>query len=145
MVEPADLDLHQRAQALVLQLSQMLELEFDALRVQDLDEFERLQPIKNDLLQQLTEMAPSKEILEEDPQWAGWLESIADCRDKHRRNAVLMERKLESIRGALDSLRLPGTSGQSTSSRPLASNTYKSSNTVSRALSRCRAFSRACG
>jgi hypothetical protein len=26
----------------------------------------------------------------------------------HRRNAVLMERKLESIRGALDSLRLPG-------------------------------------
>jgi hypothetical protein len=27
----------------------------------------------------------------------------------HRRNAVLMERKLESIRGALDSLRLPGT------------------------------------
>jgi flagellar biosynthesis/type III secretory pathway chaperone len=87
----------------------MLELEFDALKVQNLDEFERLQPIKNDLLSQLTGMAPSKEILEEDPQWGAWLESIAECRDKHRRNAVLMERKLESIRGALDSLRLPGT------------------------------------
>ena len=109
MAEPIDPDLHQRAQALVLQLSQMLELEFDALRVQDLDEFERLQPIKNDLLSRLTEMAPAKDVLETDPQWSGWLESIAECRDMHRRNAVLMERKLESIRGALDSLRLPGT------------------------------------
>jgi len=109
LVEPAEPDLHQRAQALVLQLSQMLELEFDALKIQNLDEFERLQPIKNDLLSQLTQMAPSKEILEEDPQWGAWLEGIAACRDMHRRNAVLMERKLESIRGALDSLRLPGT------------------------------------
>jgi flagellar biosynthesis/type III secretory pathway chaperone len=109
LVEPSEPDLHQRAQALVLQLSQMLELEFDALKIQNLDEFERLQPVKNDLLSQLTQMAPSKEILEEDPQWGTWLEGIAACRDMHRRNAVLMERKLESIRGALDSLRLPGT------------------------------------
>lgn len=109
MAEAIDPDLHQRAQALVLQLSQMLELEFDALKVQNLDEFERLQPIKNDLLSRLTEMAPGKDVLENDPQWSGWLESIAECRDMHRRNAVLMERKLESIRGALDSLRLPGT------------------------------------
>jgi len=109
LVDPAEPDLHQRAQALAVQLSQMLELEFDALKIQDLDEFERLQPIKNDLLSQLTAMAPSKEILEEDPQWGAWLEGIAACRDMHRRNAVLMERKLESIRGALDSLRLPGT------------------------------------
>jgi hypothetical protein len=28
------------------------------------------------------------------------------CRDAHRRNAVLMERKLEAIRGTLQSLRL---------------------------------------
>ena len=110
MVEPAEPDLHQRAQTLVVQLSQMLEMEFDALKVQNLDEFERLQPVKNDLLSQLTAIAPSKEILEEDPQWGVWLEGIAECRDKHRRNAVLMERKLESIRGALDSLRLPGNS-----------------------------------
>jgi flagellar biosynthesis/type III secretory pathway chaperone len=110
LVEPSEPDLHQRAQALVLQLSQMLEMEFDALKVQNLDEFERLQPVKNDLLSQLTAIAPSKEILEEDPQWGVWLEGIAECRDKHRRNAVLMERKLESIRGALDSLRLPGNS-----------------------------------
>jgi flagellar biosynthesis/type III secretory pathway chaperone len=110
LVEPAEPDLHQRAQTLVVQLSQMLEMEFDALKVQNLDEFERLQPVKNDLLSQLTAIAPSKEILEEDPQWGVWLEGIAECRDKHRRNAVLMERKLESIRGALDSLRLPGNS-----------------------------------
>ena len=109
MVDPVEPDLHQRAQTLVVQLSQMLELEFDALKVQNLDEFERLQPVKNDLLSQLTAMVPSKEILEEDPQWGTWLEGIAACRDMHRRNAVLMERKLESIRGALDSLRLPGT------------------------------------
>jgi len=39
LVEPAQPDLHQRAQTLVVQLSQMLELEFDALKIQDLDEF----------------------------------------------------------------------------------------------------------
>ena len=110
MDTPSDPELHQRAQALVVQLTQMLELEFDALRVQNLDEFERLQPIKNDLLANLTAIAPSKETLEADAQWNGWLESIAQCRDMHRRNAVLMERKLESIRGALESLRLPGAS-----------------------------------
>lgn len=94
----------------MVQLSQMLELEFDALRAQNLDEFERLQPIKNDLLANLTAIAPAKETLEADPQWDAWLEGVAQCRDMHRRNAVLMERKLESIRGALESLRLPGTS-----------------------------------
>lgn len=73
MVEPAEPELHQRAQALVLQLSQMLELEFDALKVQNLDEFERLQPVKNDLLSQLTAMAPSKEILKKTPNGElGW-------------------------------------------------------------------------
>lgn len=110
MDTPPDPELHQRAQALVVQLTQMLELEFDALRVQNLDEFERLQPIKNDLLANLTAIAPSKEALEADAQWGAWLEGIAQCRDMHRRNAVLMERKLESIRGALESLRLPGAS-----------------------------------
>jgi hypothetical protein len=41
--------------------------------------------------------------------WAKREEELQTLCDKHRRNAVLMERKLESIRGALDSLRLPGT------------------------------------
>ena len=32
---------------------------------------------------------------------------MTDCRDLHRRNQVLIERKLDAIRGTLQSLRLP--------------------------------------
>jgi flagellar biosynthesis/type III secretory pathway chaperone len=92
------------------QLVQLLALEFEALKSQDLDRFESLQPGKNDLLAQLAELCPSSEDLQQLPEWEALREKLIECRDLHRRNAVLIERKLDTIRGALHSLRV-GDSG----------------------------------
>lgn len=92
------------------QLVQLLALEFEALKSQDLDRFESLQPGKNDLLAQLSQLCPSAEDLQNLPEWEALREKLIECRDLHRRNAVLIERKLDTIRGALHSLRV-GDSG----------------------------------
>ncbi len=96
----------ERALSVSNQLVQLLALEFEALKSQDLDRFESLQPGKNDLLKELTEICPSSQDLQNLPEWKPLRESLTECRDLHRRNAVLIERKLDSIRGALHSLRL---------------------------------------
>jgi len=92
------------------QLVQLLALEFEALKSQDLDRFESLQDGKNDLLTELSALCPSPEDLQNLPEWDALRESLIQCRDMHRRNAVLIERKLDTIRGALHSLRA-GESG----------------------------------
>ena len=99
-----------RALSVCTQLIQMLALEFDALKSQDLDRFESLQPGKNDLLAELTDICPPAEDLQKMPEWDALRELLIECRDLHRRNAVLIERKLDTIRGALHSLRV-GDSG----------------------------------
>ena len=100
----------ERALSVCTQLIQMLALEFDALKSQDLDRFESLQPGKNDLLAELTEICPPAEDLQKMPEWDALRELLIECRDLHRRNAVLIERKLDTILGALHSLRA-GDSG----------------------------------
>ena len=92
------------------QLIQLLALEFEALKSQDLDRFESLQDGKNDLLTELSALCPSPEDLQNLPEWDALRESLIQCRDMHRRTAVLIERKLDTIRGALHSLRA-GESG----------------------------------
>ena len=92
------------------QLVQLLALEFEALKSQDLDRFESLQAGKNDLLAELAGLCPSAEDLQNLPEWDALRELLIECRDMHRRNAVLIERKLDTIRGALHSLRV-GDSG----------------------------------
>ncbi len=89
---------------LTASLAQLLALEFEALKNQDLDQFESLQPVKNNLLTELTQNCPSAEDLQQLPQWAELKEQLIECRDLHRRNSILIERKLDSIRGALNSL-----------------------------------------
>jgi len=86
------------------QLQQLLALEFEALKVQDLDHFEHLQTAKTDLLAELARLCPDSEVLQAHSDWADLKEILVDCRDMHRRNAVLIERKLDAIRGALRSL-----------------------------------------
>ena len=100
----------ERALTVADQLVQLLALEFEALKSQDLDRFESLQPGKNDLLAELTQLCPSPEDLQKLPEWDALRERLIECRDLHRRNAVLIERKLDTIRGALHSLRV-GDSG----------------------------------
>jgi flagellar biosynthesis/type III secretory pathway chaperone len=96
------------SQVLVLpvaqQLQQLLGLEFEALKAQDLDRFESLQTAKTDLLSELTRLCPDSEVLQTHADWQNLKQVLSDCRDMHRRNAMLMERKLDAIRGALRSL-----------------------------------------
>ena len=91
------------------QLVQLLALEFEALKSQDLDRFESLQAGKNDLLTELSALCPSAEDLQNLPEWDSLRELLIECRDMHRRNAVLIERKLDTIRGALYSLQVGDT------------------------------------
>ena len=90
--------------SLATQLSKLLLLEFEALKVQDLDRFESLQPGKNDLLADLAKLCPSAEDLQNLPEHKELRELLIESRDLHRRNAVLIERKLDTIRGTLHSL-----------------------------------------
>ena len=92
------------ALSLANQLSELLLLEFEALKAQDLDRFEALQPGKNELLAGLSQLCPSAEDLQHLPEFEGLRALLVDCRDLHRRNAVLIERKLDTIRGTLHSL-----------------------------------------
>lgn len=95
-----------RLQGLALELEQILEQEFQALQEQKLEPFENLQPGKTALLAELARLCPPAEQLQADPMWSDLRDSLLRGRDAHRRNAVLIERKLEAIRGALGSLQV---------------------------------------
>ena len=89
-----------------LVLQQLLHQEFDALREQNLDIFEALQPEKTqifDSLIRLTGVGTESNRLDE-PEWDTFKNLIADCRDMHRRNEILISRKLDAIRGTLQTL-----------------------------------------
>ena len=98
-----------QAKEFATQLAHILELEFQALRDQALDQFEQLQLVKNQLLSEISALAPGAEDLQTLPEWQDFREMMVVCRDFHRRNALLMNRKLDAIRGTLDSLRLNDT------------------------------------
>lgn len=88
-------------------LQQLLEQEFEALRVQDLDRFEQMQPEKLKIFETLawlTGVGTEANRLDE-PGWDGFKQVIAECRELHRRNEVLISRKLDAIRGTLHTLR----------------------------------------
>jgi len=99
----------EQALALAKTLEDMLEQEFEQLKVQNLDAFEASQTTKNELLQQLAQLAgihgpESADAL--GPEWDGFKEHMANCRDMHRRNEVLIVRKIDAIRGALQSMQV---------------------------------------
>ena len=92
-----------------LALQELLEQEFEALKVQDLDAFEQMQIRKLeifDTLHALTGAGTEHSRLDE-AEWDGFKNLIDECRELHRRNEVLIIRKLDAIRGTL--LTLHGT------------------------------------
>ncbi len=98
-----------QAMALAKTLQDMLELEFEHLKAQNLDAFEASQASKNELLQQLAQLAGIDGPDAADalgPEWDAFKEFMAQCRDMHRRNEVLIVRKIDAIRGALQSLQV---------------------------------------
>jgi flagellar biosynthesis/type III secretory pathway chaperone len=88
-------------------LHALLEQEFEALRAQELDRFEALQPEKLNIFEALgllVERGQDDAVFDR-PEWMDFRELIADCRDLHRRNEILISRKLDAIRGTLHTLR----------------------------------------
>jgi flagellar biosynthesis/type III secretory pathway chaperone len=99
----------EQALALVKTLEEMLELEFEQLKEQNLDAFEASQATKNELLEELARLAGIQGPDSADalgPEWDEFKEHMAECRDLHRRNEVLIGRKIDAIRGALQSLKV---------------------------------------
>ncbi|MEY4285705.1 MAG: hypothetical protein EBV20_03655 [Betaproteobacteria bacterium] len=112
MSDLQDLPLVDQAMVRVQALEGLLEEEFGALKVQDLDQFERLLNQKNDLLHELTQLTGVVKPEDSDAlgqEWDDFRARMAGCRDLHRRNEILILRKLDAIRGALDSLQLGGS------------------------------------
>jgi flagellar biosynthesis/type III secretory pathway chaperone len=106
---PTEGSVLEQALALAQTLDDMLELEFEQLKAQNLDAFEASQATKNELLQQLATLAGIQGPASADelgPEWDGFKEHMAHCRDMHRRNEVLIARKIDAIRGALQSLQV---------------------------------------
>ena len=98
-------------------LKTVLEEEFSALKDQDLTQFEKLQTQKLDILAFLSQ----QDFLEQIKTYAGdqtatanqlavWDEIISligQCKELHRRNEILINSKLESIRSALKTIQTP--------------------------------------
>lgn len=94
----------------------LLEEEFTALKAQNLDQFEALQPEKLEVLSQLAALADQIRANTEDDAANGpWQEFnllMRQCSDAHRRNETLISRQLAAIKGALQAL-IPVDASQS--------------------------------
>lgn len=98
-------------------LKTVLESEFAALKEQDLTLFEKLQTQKLEILSFLSQ----QDFIEQIKAYAGdrtatanqlalWdeiINLIAQCKELHRRNEILINSKLESIRSALKTIQTP--------------------------------------
>lgn len=96
-------------------LEALLSEEFELLSAGDLDGFEALQTRKTETLEALTSLVPiltgDTQIADngDEPVHGELIEGInvilAACRDAHLKNAILIDRKIEATRSALEVLR----------------------------------------
>ena len=99
-----------------LLLKDLLNNEFESLKKQDIDTFEALQQPKIDILNFLASEDLSRIIKDNiDPRvvesvseaWNDLMSIISECKDLHMRNEIFINRKLESIKGALKTIQNP--------------------------------------
>ena len=95
-------------------LEALLDDEYALLNAGDLDSFEALQLKKNETLEALSSLLPAlignQDTVEPDNESLAALVQeikvvLATCRDAHLRNAMLIDRKIEVTRSALEVLR----------------------------------------
>ena len=95
-------------------LEALLDEEFVLLNAGDLDSFEALQVKKNETLESLSSLLPAltgdQDTVDPDNEApASLIQEIkvvlATCRDVHLKNAMLIDRKIEATRSALEVLR----------------------------------------
>lgn len=90
---------------LVAALQKLLETEFELLKSRDVAALEGLHSPKNELLEQLNQVASSLVGVDPKPQlWQDMQASLQACGQAHFRNMTLMQRQLDAVRGALQAL-----------------------------------------
>jgi len=97
-----------KAMERVTKLEALLEEEFEALKVQDLNNFSEINESKDKLLKELmalTGVNKPEDAHKLDPSWNEFKEKMRYCRNLHRRSEILVTRKLDAIKGALESIR----------------------------------------
>ena len=92
-------------------LLEILEAEFKLLQTDNLDGFETLQAEKQVIVEGLSEkLAPAEidadyDIADDDSDDSNVKSMLAMCRDYHIRNGILLEKKIEANKNALNILR----------------------------------------
>ena len=88
------------------ELHRLLELEFEALKSQELSEIESIQEKKIPLLEYLNADSIKANVKEADGEadWDSFKSIISECKSAHRRNEILVNRRIESIKNALNTL-----------------------------------------
>jgi len=106
-----------QAEARAARLARLLAEEFEALKTQNIDAFEALQPGKAALLDELSALTGvSDKVVDpdnhplQDAMWDSFKQQMAACRDAHHRNEILISRQLDAIRGTIAALQ--GATGQ---------------------------------
>ncbi|MAW33094.1 MAG: flagellar protein FlgN [Proteobacteria bacterium] len=96
-------------------LYQLLNDEFEALKQQNLDLFERIQKEKVEIIHRLSTFSPKKDNQNfsdnqiahpADAEWDELMELMKACKELHLRNEILINRKLDATKGALQALHL---------------------------------------
>ena len=96
-------------------LESLLTREFDALKGQQIEAFEALQPEKREILEALsrpelmaviqnTQDRSALTALSKNPLWNTIQDRLEACKRAHQRNELLISRQLDAIRGALSTL-----------------------------------------
>ena len=88
------------------ELHRLLELEFEALKLQNLTEIESIQEKKIPILEYLGTDSVKANVSETegDADWESFKSIISECKNAHRRNEILVNRRIESIKSALNTL-----------------------------------------
>lgn len=85
-------------------LSELLDEEFDILKAQNLPALEHLQLEKTNLIKSLAGLSVPASSLPSLPLGEEFQQAVLDCKDRHHRNSLLIQRKLDAIKGALRTL-----------------------------------------
>jgi flagellar biosynthesis/type III secretory pathway chaperone len=88
------------------ELHKLLELEFEALKLQKLSEIESIQEKKIPILEYLNADSVKANVKETtgEADWESFKSIISECKSAHRRNEILVNRRIESIKNALNTL-----------------------------------------
>ena len=89
-------------------ISNILDKEFEFLKGQNIDDFLSIQDQKEkllaDLSQKIIDFDLSATLVKNQPKFDQFFENIQNCQKAQKRNSILISRKIDAIRGALNTL-----------------------------------------